>query len=122
MKPAKHELRIFDGEPIASPTDQLPPGRKKKFLKGGDGARRFHKERSATAEVWLCDVSETAPVKIKLLHQAVGPTCQAQCEDFVKLWREDAPVKPPPQCAADGKKPKPPADHDELDFGDARIV
>lgn len=35
QSPMKQELRIFDGEPIASPTDHLPPGRKKKFLKGG---------------------------------------------------------------------------------------
>lgn len=109
----KQELRIFDGEPIASPPDHTPPG-KKKFLKGGEGRDELTKARSATAEVWLCDVSEEGVTKVRKLHMAVGPTCQQQCVDFLKLWRPDAPVQPPPECLADGKKPKPPTEHAEF--------
>lgn len=109
---------IFDGKPISAPPDQMPPGYKKKNQK--TASNQYY--MAATAEVWLCDVSKKEPKKIRKLHVAVGATCKAQCADFIKLWREDAPVQPPPQCAADVKKLKPPAEHDELDLGDAQIV
>lgn len=70
-----------------------------------------HCNKVRIIEVWLCSVEDgKEPCKIRKLSEHEGPMAEKSAQDFIALWREDAPEQMPPLCPADGKAIKPETD------------
>jgi len=103
----------FKGRSRSATGSSMPPGVDKASISGthttfANVEKKFAPPRVSVMNVWLCECQEgKEPRKLRVIHEATGPTAPQQCQDFIAMWRDDSPQAQQPCCPADGKSIKP---------------